>query len=251
MGLRTCADFDSMRKISLFRHFLLALNLSATLAFCAESINQLTEEDKAGGWKLLFDGKTTQGWHSFKAKTVRTNAWVVEDGWLHCPGKEGGGDIISDAEFDNFDLQWEWKQAPGGNSGLKYFVSEKRESPLGHEYQMIDDERNGDAKLAQGKRVTGSFYDVLKPERIDVAKPPGEINRSRVIVKGNHVQHWLNGAKVLDYTCDSEALKTALEQSKFKNTKGFGQKTKGHILLQDHHSEVWFRNIEIRELPAQ
>lgn len=226
------------------------LSLASTLAFAAESINQLTEEDKAGGWKLLFDGKTTKGWHNFKAK-ADSHGWDVKDGWLHCLGKEGGGDLISDGEFDNFDVQWEWKQVAGGNSGLKYFVTESRESPLGHEYQMIDDERNGDAKLAQGKRVTGSFYDVLKPERIDLTKPVGEINRSRVIVQGNHVEHWLNGAKVLDYSCGSEALKTALQQSKFKNTKGFGQKIKGHILLQDHHSEVWFRNIKIRELPVQ
>jgi hypothetical protein len=227
------------------------LGLAGNLAFGAESINQLTEEDKAGGWKLLFDGKTTQGWHNFKKNVVSTNAWAVEDGWLHCLGKEGGGDIISDAEFDNFDVQWEWKQIPAGNSGLKYFVNEKREQPLGHEYQMIDDERNGDAKLAQGKRVTGSFYDVLKPERIDLTKPAGEINRSRVIVQGNHVEHWLNGAKVLEYSCGSEELKTAVQQSKFKNTRGFGEKIMGHILLQDHHSEVWVRNIKIRELPAQ
>jgi len=225
--------------------------LIVTSSFCAESINQLTEEDKAGGWKLLFDGKTTRGWHHFKSKTVRTNAWVIEDGWLHCLGKEGGGDIVSDGEFDNFDLQWEWKNVPSGNSGLKYFVLETRESPLGHEYQMIDDERNSDAKLAKGKRVTGSFYDVLKPERIDLSKKPGEINRSRVIVRGNHVEHWLNGAKVLEYSCDSEALKTALQQSKFKNTAAFGEKVRGHILLQDHHSEVWFRNIKIRQLPSQ
>src|ERR1051326_3287400 len=105
---------------------------------------------------------------------------------------------------------------------------------------MIDDERNADAKLAKGKRVTGSFYDVLKPERTDVTKPPGEINKSRVIVKGNHVEHWLNGAKILDYSCDSEAEKTALQQSKFKNTKGFGEKMKGHILLQDHQKEGLF-----------
>jgi len=228
----------------------LAISLVSNLVFSAESINQQTEEDKAGGWKLLFDGKTMHGWHNFKTNTV-TRGWVVGDGWLHCLGKEGGGDIISDGTFDNFDLQWEWKQVPGGNSGLKYFVSEKREAPLGHEYQMIDDEQNGDAKLAQGKRVTGSFYDVLKPERIDLTKSPGEINRSRVIVQGNHVEHWLNGAKVLDYSCGSEALKTALHQSKFSNTRGFGDKIVGHILLQDHHSEVWFRNIKIRELPAQ
>jgi hypothetical protein len=239
------------RRASVVRSLIVLLVLNVGAVFAAESINQLTEEDKAGGWKLLFDGKTTQGWHNFKAKSVRTNAWVVEDGWMHCLGKEGGGDIISDAEFDNFDLQWEWKQATNGNSGLKYFVDESRESPLGHEYQMIDDERNADAKLAKGKRVTGSFYDVLKPERTDLTQAPGQINKSRVIVKGNHVEHWLNGAKILDYSCDSEALKTALQGSKFKNVKGFGEKIKGHILLQDHHSEVWFRNVKVRELAGE
>jgi hypothetical protein len=232
------------------RSVLLLLVLNVSAVFAAESINQLTEEDKAGGWKLLFDGKTTKGWHTFKAKTV-TRGWKVEDGWLHCLGKEGGGDLISDAAFDNFDLQWEWKQVTNGNSGLKYFVDESRQSPLGHEYQMIDDARNADAKLAKGKRVTGSFYDVLKPDRTDLTEPPGQINKSRLIVKGNHVEHWLNGAKILDYSCDSEAVKMALQQSKFKNVKGFGEKIKGHILLQDHHSEVWFRNIEIKELPAE
>src|SRR6266853_6586938 len=214
-----------MRKFLLFPSFLLSvLNLSATLAFSAESINQLTEEDKAGGWKLLFDGKTTQGWHNFKAKSVRTNAWVVEDGWLHCLGKEGGGDIISDAEFDNFDLQWEWKQAPDGNSGLKYFVIETRQSAIGHEYQMIDDEREPDAKNGNGKRVTAAFYDVLPPVSKTSAKPPGEINHSRIVVMGNHVEHWLNGAKVLEYECGSDKVKAALANSKFKNTSGFGEK---------------------------
>lgn len=240
-----------MRTNSLLLWLCLLVNLLGASGFCAESINERTEEDKAGGWNLLFDGKTTKGWHNFKSKMVRTNTWVVEDGWLHCLGKEGGSDIISDGEFDNFDLQWEWKNVPAGNSGLKYFVLETRQSPLGHEYQMIDDERNSDAKLAKGKRITGSFYDVIKPERIDLAKPPGEINRSRVVVRGNHVEHWLNGAKVLEYSCDSEALKTALQESKFKNTAGFGEKVTGHILLQDHHSEVWFRNIKIRKLTSQ
>jgi len=238
-----------MRKISLLPSLLLVLNLSATLVFSAESINQLTEEDKAGGWKLLFDGKTTQGWHSFKAKTVRTNAWVVEDGWLHCLGKEGGGDIISDAEFDNFDLQWEWKQVAGGNSGLKYFVSEKRESPLGHEYQMIDDERNGDAKLAKGKRVTGSFYDVLKPDRIDVTKPAGEINRSRVIVRGNHVEHWLNGVKVVSCERGTKDFRDRMAATKFKVYDKYGELPEGHIMLTDHDGDkVSFRKIRIRRL---
>src|SRR6266566_4806832 len=174
--------------------------------------NQLTEEEKAGGWKLLFDGNSTRGWHSFKKETFPAKGWDMENGWLHGLGK-GGGDIISNGEFEQFELQWEWKQAPAGNSGLKYFVLETRSSPLGHEYQMIDDERASDASHA--KRVTAAFYDVLKPTTKPRTKPAGEINQSRVVVKGSHVEHWLNGAKVLEYSCGSEEVKTAIAASKF------------------------------------
>jgi hypothetical protein len=211
-----------------------------------QSPNQLTAEDKAGGWKFLFDGKTTHGWRSFKKTSFPSQGWEVEQGWLHCLGKNGG-DIVTEGEFDNFELQWEWKQAPGGNSGLKYFVTENRATAIGHEYQMIDDESEPDAKLADGKRVTAAFYDVLKPEHTNV-KPAGETNLSRIVVRGNVVEHWLNGTKVLDYSCGSQALKDAVTQSKFKKVESFGDKIKGHILLQDHHSEVWFRNLKIREL---
>ena len=212
----------------------------------AAAPNQLTDKEKANGWILLFDGKTTDGWRSFKKQTFPQKGWVVEDGWLHCLGN-GGGDIITDAEFTDFDLQWDWKQAPAGNSGVKYFITEERASAIGHEYQMIDEEKEPDAKLADGKRVTASFYDVLKPTKV-ATKPPGETNHSRILVKGNHVEHWLNGEKVLGYECGSDALKAAIAQSKFKTTAGFGDKIKAHILLQDHHSQVWFQNIKLRPL---
>lgn len=204
------------------------------------------DAEQAPGWKPLLDG-TTNGWRSFKKQSFPAKGWVVEDGWLHCLG-QGGGDIITDAEFGDFELQWEWKQAPGGNSGLKYFITETRNSAIGHEYQMIDEEREPDAKLAEGKRVSGSFYDVLKPVSV-ATRPAGETNQSRILVQGNHVEHWLNGAKVLEYECGSAALKAALAQSKFKNTPGFGNKIQGHILLQDHHSQAWFRGLKIRPLP--
>ena len=133
-----------------------------------------------------------------------------------------------------------------GNSGVKYFVTETRNAALGHEYQMIDDEREPNTNSADGKRVTASFYDVLKPAVIPPTKPPGEINQSRILVKGNHVEHWLNGVKVLEYECGSEAVRAAVAASKFKTTTGFGTKIKGHLLLQDHGSEVWFRNLKVR-----
>jgi len=199
------------------------------------------------GWVSLFDGKTTHGWRSFKKPGFPDHGWQVEEGWLHCLGKNGG-DIITDQEFENFELEWDWKQAPGGNSGLKYFITEKRASAVGHEYQLIDEAREPDAKLGEGKRVTAAFYDVLKPAEVPPTKPAGEINHSKLVVRGNHVQHWLNGAKVLEYDCGSEALKAAVAESKFKNVQGFGEKIKGHILLQDHHSEAWFRNIRVHEL---
>jgi hypothetical protein len=212
----------------------------------AAPANQLTTEEKAAGWKLLFDGQTTQGWRSFKKQSFPEKGWIAEDGWLRGLGK-GGGDIITDAEFTDFELQWDWKIGPDGNSGVKYFVLESRSSALGHEYQMIDDEREPDAARADGKHFTASFYDVLAPAHPPV-KPAGEINSSRIIVKGNHVEHWLNGAKVLEYECGSETVTAGVAASKFKTTAGFGSKVKGHLLLQDHGTEVWFRNVKLRGL---
>jgi len=216
-------------------------------ALADETPNQLSSDEKTGGWKLLFDGQTTKGWHTFKGTSFPAKGWIVEDGWLHCLGKDGG-DVVSDVEYDQFDLQWEWKLEPGGNSGLKYFVLSSRNSAIGHEYQMLDDQRNPDGKLAEGKHVTASFYDVLKPGVAPPSKPLGEINQSRVLVKGNHVEHWINGVKVLEYECGSEAVKAAVAESKFKNVPSFGNRVKGHLLLQDHRSNVWFRSIKIRDL---
>jgi hypothetical protein len=227
----------------------LGIVLTSVIVASGATANHLTPEEKTAGWTLLFDGQTSAGWHSFKKKTFPQKGWEVSEGWLHCLGK-GGGDLISDGEFENFELSWEWKQASGGNSGLKYFVLESRPSAIGHEYQMIDDERHEDAKVAGGKHATATFYDVLKTTAPVPTKQPGEINLSRVMVKGNHVEHWLNGAKVLDYECGSDAVKAAVAKSKFKNTAGFGDKAKAHLLLQDHNSEAWFRNIKLRPLPV-
>jgi hypothetical protein len=227
--------------------WMVALALVGATPLSAAPANQLNAKEKAAGWKLLFDGKTTQGWHTFKKQTFPDKGWVVEDGWLHCLGK-GGGEIISGAEFNDFELQWDWKLARAGNSGVKYFVLDSRNEALGHEYQMLDDERAPGVDKGNRKQLTASFYAVLAPTIPPPVKPPGEINSSRIIVKGDHVEHWLNGVKVLDYECGSGEVKTAVAASKFKKTAGFGDKVKGHLLLQDHNSEVWFRNLRIREL---
>jgi hypothetical protein len=209
-------------------------------------LNELTAAEKADGWRLLFDGKTTQGWHSFKKQTFPAQGWVVEEGVLSKVAGVRGGDIITADEFVDFDFQWEWRIPPKANNGIKYFITEERNSAVGHEYQMIDDAL---PKLPK-KEMTASFYDVLPPRDDKPLKPIGEWNHSRVLVQGNHVEHWLNGAKVLEYELGSEEVKAAVAKSKFKTVKDFGTKIKGHILLTDHGSGASFRNLKIRELAA-
>lgn len=211
-----------------------------------QGANQLTEKEKSDGWKLLYDGKSLAGWHTFRKQTAPAKGWEVQGEWLHCLPKGGGGEIVSDELYDQFDLTWEWKIAADGNSGVKYFVADNRPSPLGHEYQMYDDPKSKNAPPE--KHETASFYDVLKPAVKPPVSPVGEINKSRVTVKGNHVEHWLNGVMVLAYDCGSEEVKKAVSASKFKTTPAFGTRLKGHILLQDHGTEVWFRNVKIRKL---
>jgi hypothetical protein len=140
----------------------------------------------------------------------------------------------------------DWKVAPGSNSGVKYFVLEDRDTAIGHEYQVIDDERHPDAKVGP-HRQTAAFYDVL-PANDRPLKPAGEWNTTRIVVHGQTVEHWLNGKKVLQYELNSPALNAAIEKSKFKGIERFGKRQNAHILLQDHGDQVWFRNIKIRRL---
>ncbi len=218
--------------------------------------NELTAAEKAQGWKLLFDGKTTDGWRGFNKPDFPKSGWSVEDGWLENAAsthqdKFGGGDIVTTDTFDNFDLRFEWKISQGGNSGVKYLVDETRKGgAIAHEYQIIDDERHADAKIGP-HRQTASLYDVIPAPAGKPIKPAGEINEGRILVDGNHVEHWLNGKKLIEYELDSPALKAGMAKSKFKDVKGWESKLRGPILLQDHGDEVAFRNIKIRELPAK
>jgi hypothetical protein len=208
--------------------------------------NSLSEREKAAGWELVFDGVSLTNWQTPKGLPVPEDRWKISGGWLQCLGK-GGGDIISTAAYEQFELTWEWKLENGGNSGVKYFVNLAR-GPIGHEYQLLDDATHPDGKLAEGKRLTAAFYDVFKCERPSTLKPPMEINRSKILIQGNHVEHWLNGKKLLSYELGAEGTSKAVALSKFQKTRDFGTRLRGHILLQDHMSLVWFRNIKIREI---
>jgi hypothetical protein len=224
--------------------FVTVLIIGLAQTFAAQPSESKTKTDKEG-WKLLFDGKSLAGWRSFKKETAPNKGWVAEKGMLRHLPKGGGGDIITDEAFDDFDLRWEWQVVSGANSGLKYFITETRSSAIGHEYQLIDDTKHPDA-LRGPKWQTSSFYDVLPPVG-KTLKPVGEWNQSRIVVKGNHVEHWLNDQKVLEYELGSPEVKAAVARSKFKNVQGFGEKVHGHILLQDHGDEIAFRNIRIKE----
>lgn len=210
------------------------------------SPNTLSSAEQRAGWELLFNGRDTSGWRGFGRDSFPASGWVVEDGWLRHLPKGGGGDIITTRTFRNFELAWEWKVAPGGNSGLKYFISEARKAPIGHEYQLIDDSLHPDAGHGP-KRQTASLYDALPPVDPPV-RPAGLVNTSRVVVRGDDVEHWLNGRRVLAYRL-GEALSEAKAASKFRSEARWGTGFATPILLQDHSDEVAFRSIKIRVLP--
>jgi len=212
----------------------------------------LTDEEQRAGWALLFDGTTLNGWRGYNTPDAASTRWKVEDGLLTVnPGDgrdtRGALDLITTETFDEFELSVDWRISTGGNSGIKYFVLEDRDAAIGHEYQIIDDERHPDAKLGP-KRQTSSFYDVLAAANRPV-RPAGTFNSARVLVRGDSVEHWLNGTKVLQYQLASPELQAAVDASKFKGIERFGKRQKGHILLQDHGDRVWYRNVKIRRIP--
>ena len=246
------------------KHLILTgLLLTALLAAKdSQPPNTLTDKEKKDGWKLLFDGKTTNGWRGAYSDKFPQKGWEVTDGLLTIQQSDGSesqsfGDIVTTGEYSDFDLMFDFKLTEGANSGVKYFVAEQTPKPKGSafglEFQVLDDDKHPDAKLGRdGNRTVGSLYDLI-PAKDKQANPIGEWNTGRVVSKGKHVEHYLNGKKVVDYERGSEKFRELVAMSKYKapeyNANGrFGEAPKGHILLQDHGNRVFYRNIKIKSL---
>ncbi len=217
----------------------------------APALNTLSEAERAGGWQLLFDGKTTKGWHSFN-KTSAGAGWKVRDGVLGLEKSnpdEAAGDLVTDEEFQNFDLRLEWKISDCGNSGLMYNVveGEKYCCPYvtGPELQVLDNACHPDAKIPMHR--AGDLYDMISVKQ-ETVKPAGEWNKVRLRVRNGKVEEWLNGKKVIEFQMFTPQWKEMIAGSKFKAMPDFGTFNKGKICVQDHGDKVWFRNIKIKRI---
>jgi hypothetical protein len=237
---------------------------NAVVVWTGINPNTLTVPEQRAGWRLLFDGKTFNGWRGLGYDTVPTAHWKIENGTIRkladgqvprLPDGQpaAGGDLMTRETFRDFELTWEWKISPGGNSGVKYNVSEvismanaPNHAALGFEYQMLDDSLHEDNKVPSHR--AGALYDLIPPNANKVLAPVGEWNASRIVFRGNHGEHWLNGRKIVEFELGTPLMDSLLAKSKYRNIKGFGDKRAGHIVLQDHVDEVYFRTIKIRIL---
>lgn len=219
----------------------------AGAAPAADDPNTLTAAEKAAGWKLLFDGKTMDGWVALGKKSG-TPGWVAADGLLKRVAK--GGDIVTTEVFTDFEVTWEWNIEKAGNSGLKYNLPDPAQN-VGFEYQLLDDVNHPDGIKGGRLHQTASLYDLIEPPSDKKWNPPGEWNSSRLVVAGTHVEHWLNGAKTVEFEIGSEDLKARIAKSKFAAVPRFGEKVASPLLLQEHGAAISFRSIKLRPLPAK
>ncbi len=219
--------------------------------------NTISEKEAAEGWKLLWDGKSSEGWRGAKLDGFPEKGWSMEEGILKVHKSDGGestngGDIVTTKPYKNFMLKVDFRITEGANSGIKYFVdtnlNKGQGSAIGCEFQILDDRRHPDAKAGKdGNRTLGSLYDLI-PASADKPFRNGFFNTAMVVVEGNHVEHWLNGVKIVEYERNNEEWNQLVQTSKYKDWPNFGNAEEGLLLLQDHGDEVWFQNIKIKEL---
>ena len=221
--------------------------------------NNLFGKETEEGWKMLWDGKTSDGWKGAKLDNFPVSGWEIKDGVLSVLASgggesEAGGDIVTTTLYSDFELKLDFKITEGANSGIKYYVDTEINkgagSSIGLEYQILDDAKHPDAKLGnhEGSRTVASLYDLIQADKSKVVHPIGEWNHARIVSKNNHVEHWLNGRKVLEYERKSPEYLQLVKESKYKKWPNFGEADQGRILLQDHGDFVSFRNIKIRSL---
>jgi hypothetical protein len=245
------------------------LALAATIgafagAATAQTPNQLTAAERTAGWRLLFDGTSLAGWRGLGHDRVPTAHWRVVDGAIaktpsakvrrQADGQPAaGGDLMSIDSFRDFELAFEWRVTPGANSGVKYNVSEElslahaaNHAALGFEYQVLDDLLHPDNKIPT--HLAGGLYDIIAPNAAKRLRPVGEWNTARIVLRGDHGEHWLNGVQVVEFDLGTARLDSLLARSKYRPIPGFAERRRGHIVLQDHGDEVYFRSIKIREL---
>jgi hypothetical protein len=245
-----------MKKSILLITLLLVVIVAIAIALPAQD-NTLSSAECEGGWALLWDGKTTNGWRGAKLSTFPEKGWVIENGLLKVlkgSGSESinGGDIVTTQKYKNFILKVDFKIFEGANSGIKYFVNpdlNKGEgSAIGCEFQLLDDDKHPDAKLGvAGNRTLGSLYDLIPaPENKPFKK--NEFNTAMIVVNNNHVEHWLNDVKIIKYERNNQIWNALVAYSKYKDWPNFGNAEEGNILLQDHGDEAWFKNIKIKAL---
>ena len=234
-------------KIPRLLSLLILTSLTTVALHAADAPNTLTDAEKAAGWKLLFDGKTSAGWVAL-GKTEFPGGWVAEDGVLK--RAEKGGDIVTTEAYTDFELTWDWNVSKVGNSGLKYNLPDPKKN-VGFEYQLIDDLNHPDGVKGGRLHQTGGLYDLIEPPADKKVNPPGEWNSSRLLVKGNHVEHWLNGAKTVEFEIGSDDMKERIAKSKYAKVAKFGEKTASPILLQDHGDVISFRSIKLHVLAGK
>lgn len=224
--------------------------------------NTVSVAERAAGWRLLFDGQTFNGWRGLGYDSVPTAHWKIENGAIKkVPSGEiprmadgqpaSGGDLMTRDRFGDFELSWEWKIARAGNSGVKYNVSEElsmaaaaNHAALGFEYQLLDDSLHEDNKVPSHR--AGALYDLIPPNASKLLRPVGDWNVSKLVYRGNHGEHWLNGRKIVEFELGTPRMDSLLALSKYRSIPNFAQRRVGHIVLQDHGDEVYFRSIKIR-----